>query len=97
MRCRLNFIFSQPLYLIKIGKMKSNVRNSSESAIPVLDQIRVLGPASYSKLDREPVTATFRTCEEKYTISIEIKKTTDVVKSKTTHGFTTMLWALSLR
>lgn len=49
--------------------MKITVCNSSESAIPVLDHIRVIGPALYFKLDREPVTATFRTCEEKYTIS----------------------------
>lgn len=49
--------------------MKSTVRNLSESAIPVLDHIWVLGPALYFKLDREPVTAIFRTCEEKYTIS----------------------------
>lgn len=69
MRCRPNFIFSQPLYLIEVGKMKSTVRNLSDSAIPVLDHIRVLGPILYFKLDRKPVTVTFRTCEEKYTTS----------------------------
>lgn len=50
----------------KGSMMKNTVQNSSDSAIPVLYRIEVLGFASYLKFDRAPVTATFWTFDEIY-------------------------------